>query len=95
MAAPLPCDICTAEQAVQMLTNLLDGNTIAIGAGCLPVFYGQSLALALSAGDHEKIPSKCQACRRVHEYFAVIMSPPADTEPSDPAQTTPDAEVTA
>jgi hypothetical protein len=97
MANQYPCDICHEEPAVQMLTNLGDGTTVMLGAGCLPVFYAQSTLSMLNAGEHKSIPSKCQACRRVHEHMTTPAHPigrgdePAeltqDGQP-DPAQLT-------
>lgn len=74
MAQPIACDICTTEQAVQMLTNLQDGTVLAIGAACLPDFYGHSLLVVMDAGQHKGPAGKCQACRRVHERMT---TPPA------------------
>lgn len=75
MAQPLTCDICQAEPAVQMLTNVQTGDVMMIGIGCAPVFYGQSLSLVLDAGEHKSIPSKCQTCRRIHEHMTTPAVP--------------------
>lgn len=62
-----------------MLTNLGDGATMTLGPACLTVFYHQSLLELLEAGEHAKIPSKCQCCRRVHEHMTLAYAPTADT----------------
>lgn len=79
MAQPIACDICTAEHAVQMLSNLETGGTMAIGPACTPVFYAQMLTLALDAGEHDKPAGKCQACRRIHER---VTTPDKPIEPA-------------
>lgn len=84
MAQPLSCDICQAENGVQMLTNLQDGSTLVIGAQCLPAFYGHSLLTVMEAGEHKGPPTKCQACRRIHEQMAVLTAAAAEPVP-DPA----------
>lgn len=75
MAQPITCDICGLEQAVQMLTNLQDGNTLAIGALCSPTFYGHSHLAVTGAGEHRGPASKCQACRRLHEQMTTPVAP--------------------
>jgi hypothetical protein len=75
MAQPIECDICREEPAAQMLTNLETGETIAAGAACLPVFYGQSVLTLMDAGEHKGLPQKCQACRRVHERMTLTADP--------------------
>lgn len=75
MAQPIGCDICGQEQAVQMLSNMETGETIAMGPACLPVFYGHSVLQLLEAGDHKGPASKCQACRRFHEGMTTPVAP--------------------
>lgn len=82
MAQSIGCDICGSEEAVQMLTNLSTGEVLAMGASCLPVFYGQSVLQVMDAGEHKGLPQKCQACRRVHEYMTMLTRPAA--VPQDP-----------
>lgn len=82
MAQSIGCDICGAEEAVQMLTNLSTGEVLAMGASCMPVFYGQSVLQVMDAGEHKGLPQKCQACRRVHEYMTMLTRPAA--VPADP-----------
>jgi hypothetical protein len=85
MAQPVYCDICGQEQAVQMLTNLETGETIAMGPGCLPVFYGQSTLAVMDAGEHKGLPQKCQACRRVHERMTLTARPAPPADDAGPA----------
>lgn len=82
MAQSIGCDICAAEEAIQMLTNLSTGEVLAMGPACMPVFYGQSVLQVMDAGDHKGLPQKCQACRRVHEYMTMLTRPAA--VPADP-----------
>lgn len=77
MAQPIACDICQEENAVQMLSNLVTGEVIAMGPACLPVFYGQSALAIMDAGEHKGLPQKCQACRRVHERMTLAARPAA------------------
>lgn len=85
---PIACDICGQENAVQILTNTETGGTMALGANCVPVFYGQSLAMAIGAGEHAGPPTKCQTCRRIHEWMAVTTAPAPPAQPaSEPAIT--------
>jgi len=86
MAQAIPCDICGEEQAIQLLTSMTDGQTIAMGPACLPVFYGQSLLLVLEAGEHKGPASKCQACRRTHEHLTTPVTK-LGTHPADPDET--------
>lgn len=65
-----------------MLTNLSTGEVLAMGASCMPVFYGQSVLQVMDAGEHKGLPQKCQACRRVHEYMTMLTRPAA--VPADP-----------
>lgn len=75
MAQPIACDICQAEEAIQMLTNLHDGTVLAVGAMCLPAFYGHSVLTVMQAGVHKGPAGKCQACRRVHERMTTPVAP--------------------
>lgn len=86
MAQALACDICQQEPAAQLLTNVENGQVMALGIGCLPVFYSQSLLTLLGSDGHTKIVSKCQACRRVHEQMTVLPAPEDDTNPIEPAE---------
>jgi hypothetical protein len=86
MAQPINCDICQAEHAVQMLTDLQDGSVLALGPGCLPMFYGHGVLAAMDAGDHKGVPSKCQACRRVHERMTTPVTPIGVDVPADPPE---------
>lgn len=89
MAAPLICDVCKLEPAGQMLTNVETGDTMTLGPACLTVFYHQSLLSLLEAGEHDKIVSKCQTCRRVHEHMMLAYAGPADTKTTETPATPP------
>jgi hypothetical protein len=80
MAQPIACDICSGENAVQMLTNLTTGEVLCMGPACLPVFYGQSVLGVMDAGEHKGLPQKCQACRRVHERMTLAGRPATDMD---------------
>lgn len=85
MAQPISCDICQEENAVQMLSNLVTGEVIAMGPACLPVFYGQSALAVMDAGEHKGLPQKCQACRRVHERMTLAAAAAAPDQGTGPA----------
>jgi hypothetical protein len=70
-----------------MLTNVESGAVMMLGLNCLIIFYGQSLLTLLGSDGHSKIPSKCQACRRVHEHMTVVPAPETDTNPIEPVET--------
>lgn len=94
MAQQLACDICQAEPAIQMLTNVETGDVMMMGAACLPAFYGQSLLMVMDAGEHRGPAGKCQACRRVHERMTTPVAPIGDvsretTDPGHERMTTP------
>jgi hypothetical protein len=85
MAQSLICDICGQEPGVQMLSNLADGATIAVGAACSGDFYHQMLLHALAANQHEGPRTKCAACRAIHEQATIGATPiAADTQPPEP-----------
>lgn len=44
MATVLPCDMCEQEQADIIVTNLGNGDTMAVGAACLPMLGQQLMA---------------------------------------------------
>lgn len=82
MSYPIPCDICGQEDSAQMLTNLADGTVLAIGAACLPQFYGQMTLELFQAGEHKGPATKCQACRRFHERMTTPVAPIGTSETS-------------
>ena len=98
MAAQLICDICGAEPGAQMLSNLADGSTMVLGAGCIPDFYHQSM-LALFGGEQHSGPrTKCVPCKAIHEYGTggVVAIGPADEQlPDDTSEQTPDVAADA
>lgn len=75
MAAELPCDFCGAEAAVLMMNSLTDGSVVTVGAACLPLFFGGALLGAIGSDGHAGPPTKCQACRRVHERMTTPVAP--------------------
>lgn len=85
MAQPIACDICGEETAVQMLSNLETGGTMALGPACAVGFYGQLLSETLGVGPHDKPAGKCQACRRLHERVTTPDKPaePAEVDPAN------------
>jgi hypothetical protein len=95
MAQPIACDICSEENAVQMLTNLTTGEVLCMGPACLPVFYGQSVLGVMDAGEHKGLPQKCQACRRVHERMTLAGRPATDMDRPHQGEHDPGAEVDA
>lgn len=93
MAAQLPCDLCEQEAAVVMFNNLVDGSAMTVGALCLPTFFGGAMLGSIGSDAHAGPPTKCQACRRVHERMTTPVAPlsipetpaeaPADVAPAD------------
>lgn len=88
MAQQLPCDLCADEQAVVMMSNLVDGQVMTVGARCLPQFFGGALLGAIGSDGHAGPPTKCQACRRTHERMTTPVAPIGTAEPDSPAETT-------
>lgn len=84
MAQPIACDICSAEEAVQMLTNLQDGQVLALGPACLPTFYGQSVLMVTGAGEHAGPRTKCKACSVIHDTMTGTATPIADVSRETP-----------
>jgi hypothetical protein len=85
MAQPLSCDLCGAEQAVLMQTNLIDGSVLAIGGLCLPQFFGGAVLGVIGSDGHAGPPTKCQACRRTHERMTTPVAPIAAEPLADPS----------
>jgi hypothetical protein len=75
MAAQLPCDLCEQEVAVVLFNNLADGSSMSVGALCLPTFFGGAMLGAIGSDTHAGPPTKCQACRRVHERMTTPVAP--------------------
>lgn len=93
MAAQLICDVCGQEPGAQMLSNLADGSTMILGAGCIPDFYHQSI-LALFGGEQHSGPrTKCAACKSIHEHGTggvVPMGTDSDAAPDVADEQAPD-----
>lgn len=82
MAQPITCDICEANYAVQLLTNMQDGTSLAMCPHCMPGFYGEAVLIAIGSEGHAGPPTKCQACRRTHERMTTPVAPiAAEPEP--------------
>jgi hypothetical protein len=86
MAAQLPCDLCEQEAAVVMFNNLVDGSAMTVGALCLPTFFGGAMLGAIGSDAHAGPPTKCQACRRVHERMTTPVAPLTAQPPADDGQ---------
>lgn len=97
MAADLPCDFCGEEAAVLMMNSLSDGSVITVGAACLPTFFGGAMLGAIGSDAHAGPPTKCQACRRVHERMTTPVAPmvPAESSATWPDNATDDGEQAA
>lgn len=85
MAAQLPCDLCEDEPAAVLLNNMADGSSMAVGAACLPMFFGGALLGAIGSDGHAGPPTKCQACRRTHERMTTPVAP-LSAQPDQPAE---------
>jgi hypothetical protein len=86
MAQQLPCDLCQDEPAVLMQTSLADGTVLTVGVACLPQFFGGALLGVIDAGEHKSIPTKCQACRRIHERMTTPVAPIGDVSRETPLE---------
>lgn len=86
MAAQLPCDLCGEEAAVVMFNNLVDGSAMTVGALCLPTFFGGAMLGSIGSDAHAGPPTKCQACRRVHERMTTPVAPMTAQPPADAEQ---------
>lgn len=85
MAAELPCDFCGDEAAVLMMNSLTDGSVVTVGTSCLPLFFGGAMLGAIGSDGHAGPPTKCQACRRVHERMTTPVAPMSAQPPADDA----------
>lgn len=83
MAQPLICDVCSQEEALQMINNLTDGSSITLGPMCIPEFYAQAAATLYGAGQHQGPRTKCAACKTMHEQMTGGVIPVA-TDPQQP-----------
>ena len=81
MAQQLICDLCGEENAVVMFNNLTDGSAMTVGAVCLPTFFGGAMLGSIGSDAHAGPPTKCQACRRVHERMTTPVAPLAAPGP--------------
>lgn len=86
MAQQLTCDICQEEPAVQMLTNITDGNVMMLGGACAPTFYSMSLQLAMGLAEHSGPPTKCQTCKAIHAQMTGTVTPLGAGQPVDDNQ---------
>lgn len=75
MAQTLYCDVCEAEPALQVITNTQDGSVMVLGGLCMGMFYAQAAMTLLDVGEHKGPPTKCQACRRLHEKMTTPATP--------------------
>lgn len=94
MAGQVLCDLCQAEPAEIMQSNLLNGDTVAIGPSCAPAFYATVLETIL-AGMPAEIASEYAPLAKQVLDAAVRISDPAPAKPargrkSKPATAPPD-----
>lgn len=75
MAQILPCDLCSQEEAVIMMTNLANGDVVTVGNSCSIQFFGGALLGVIGSDGHAGPPTKCQACRRTHERMTTPVTP--------------------
>lgn len=55
MATAIGCDLCQAEPAEMMQTNLGNGETISVGAACMATFFAGALTAMLSDAPPEAL----------------------------------------
>lgn len=88
MAQEIICDMCQAEHAVLMHTNLAEGSVLAVGPACLITYYESSLktlTVAAKAGAAEaESPADGPAAADV--AGDTIPAAPARRKPRKPAQ---------
>lgn len=83
-ATELPCDFCGEEPAVLMMNSLTDGGVVTVGSSCLPLFFGGAMLGAIGSDAHAGPPTKCQACRRVHERMTTPVAPIGTADEQEP-----------
>jgi len=59
-----------------MQTNVADGDILAIGAGCLPMFYAGATMAVMDTPPHTGPASKCPACKLLHAQMTPGITPP-------------------
>lgn len=75
MAQQITCDLCQSETAVLMQTNVMDGDILAIGPACLPMFYGGAILAVMDLPPHTGPASKCPACKQIHAQLTAGITP--------------------
>lgn len=93
MAQSIACDLCNEEEAILMQTSLTDGTVLAVGAVCLPQFFGGAMIGVIGADGHSGPPTKCPTCRRIHELMTTKVTPLTAPAAADPDQEWADAEA--
>ena len=82
MAAELTCDFCREESAVLMMTDLVTGTVVTVGAACLPMFFGGAHIGSIGSPGHAGPPTKCQACRAIHDQMTTPVAQLAAAGPA-------------
>jgi len=93
MAKPINCDMCEAEPARMMQTDLNDGSTTAIGQNCLFVYFAtaaQSLAPEVPPEPESEPEEKAtRAPRKRAARTRTEPQPVDDTEPEPESEPEP------
>ena len=100
MAQTIYCDMCKAEEAVMMQSNLKTGETIAVGEQCMfPYFYTQAMELAPAGTfEGEQTPEEAATPKTRKRASKPKTEPLPPTEPIhsyDESETTDLVEATA
>lgn len=96
MAQTIYCDMCKAEEAVMMQSNLKTGETIAVGEQCMfPYFYTQAMELAPAGTfDGEQTPEEAATPKTRKRASKPKTEPLPPTEPVDEYPEVPPANMT-
>lgn len=85
MAQTIYCDMCKAEEAVMMQSNLKTGETIAVGEQCMfPYFYTQAMELAPAGTfEGEQTPEEAATPKTRKRTSKTKTEPLPPTQPVD------------
>lgn len=85
MAQTIYCDMCKAEEAVMMQSNLKTGETIAVGEVCMfPYFYTQAMELAPAGTfEGEQTPEEAATPKTRRRASKIKTEPLPPTQPVD------------
>lgn len=84
MAQSIACDLCEAEPAVLMQSNLVNGDTVAVGEACILGFFGGAFATMLEGADVPVIEAQedalTQLAGRIRGRLRAALPTPSSAE---------------